>query len=67
MLHTKRLSHRAYNAALKGWLAGQICPAREVCPNPVEKTLRKLYFSGVSRFLRSALQEKSAQTLWRRP
>ena len=51
MLHTKRLSHRAYNAALKGWLAGQICPAREVCPNPVEKTLRNLYFSGVSRFL----------------
>ena len=51
MLRANRLSHSAYNVALKGWVSVQICPARALCQNSAEKTLRNPYFSGASRFL----------------
>lgn len=50
MLSANRLSRSAYNMALKGWVSVQICPARAVCQNPIEKTLGNPYFFGVSRF-----------------
>lgn len=50
MLCANRLSRSAYNMALEGWVSVQICPARAVCQNPIEKTLGNPYFFRVSRF-----------------
>lgn len=44
MLHANRLPPSAYNVGLKGWVSVQICPAKAVCKNPVEESLRTPYF-----------------------
>lgn len=66
MPHANRLSHRACNVAFKGWVSGQICPARAVCQNPVEKTVRNPYFLGICRFPeRSCDSHPSPVPKWR--